>query len=75
MALNLAPLPQPAPLAESVRPGGRPSYATDNIRHVLVDVADDPVAVGAEVIGISCNTAYAPSIFGIVRERLVAGPS
>ena len=44
--------------------------ASENPGHALADVADALVAVGAEVIGIPCNTAHAPSIFDIVRERL-----
>ena len=36
----------------------------------LADVAEALVAAGAEVVGVPCNTAHAPAIFGAVRRRV-----
>ncbi|MDT7858384.1 amino acid racemase [Rubrivirga sp. S365] len=38
----------------------------------LADVAEALVDGGAEVVGVPCNTAHAPSIFGAVRDRVGA---
>ena len=45
-------------------------HATENPGHAIADVADALVEGGAEVVGVPCNTAHAPAIFGVVRERL-----
>ena len=44
----------------------------ENPGRPLADVAETLVKVGAEVIGMPCNTAHAPVIFDVVRDR-VAG--
>lgn len=47
-------------------------HTSENPGHALADIATQLVAGGSEVIGMPCNTAHAPIIFDIIRDR-VAG--
>ncbi|WP_412069030.1 aspartate/glutamate racemase family protein [Rubrivirga sp. IMCC43871] len=45
-------------------------HAVDNPGEALAEIALGLVDAGAEVVGIPCNTAHAPEIFDVVRERV-----
>ena len=47
-------------------------HSPDDPGPALADVAEALVEGGAEVVGIPCNTAHAPAIFGAVRDRVGA---